>query len=190
MGDAPQAGLDAADDDRYTGERLARTLRIDDHRAVGPQSALTARRVGIIAADAPIARIAVDHRVHVAGGDAEEEVRLAEHAERVGALPVRLRDDADTEALRLKQAPDDRHAKARMVDVGVAGDDDDVAGIPAERVHLGAGHRLERRGPEPGGPVLAVTGDVAGGFHGGAIRPETRPGFTVNRDFPPLQHIP
>ena len=140
VGDTPQAGLDAADDDRYTGERLARTLRIDDHRAVGPQSALTARRVGIIAADAPIARIAVDHRVHVAGGDAEEEVRFAEHAERVGALPVRLRDDADPEALRLEQAPDDRHAEARMVDVGVAGDDDDVAGVPAERVHLGARH--------------------------------------------------
>jgi hypothetical protein len=32
--------------------------------------------------------------------------------------------------------------------------------------------------------VLTVTGDVAGGFHGGVIRPETRPWFTVNRDIP------
>jgi hypothetical protein len=36
-------------------------------------------------------------------------------------------------ALRFEQAADQRHAEARMVDIGVAGDQDDVAGIPAQR---------------------------------------------------------
>jgi hypothetical protein len=40
--DAPQAGLDAADDEGHVGERLAHPLRIDDHR-----------RSGRFAADAP-----------------------------------------------------------------------------------------------------------------------------------------
>jgi len=49
-----------------------------------------------------------------------------------------------------------------MIDVGVAGDQDDVAGIPAERVHLGARHRQEGRDAEAGGPVFAMeNSDVA-----------------------------
>jgi hypothetical protein len=41
-------------------------------------------------------------------------------------------------ALRLEHAPDDRHAEARVIDVGVARHQDDIAGVPAELVHLGA----------------------------------------------------
>ncbi len=52
---------------------------------------------------------------------------------RLGRLPVGLRDDADAEALRLEQPADDRHAEARMVDIGVAGHQHDVAAVPAER---------------------------------------------------------
>ena len=32
----------------------------------------------------------------------------------------------------------DRHGEAGMIDVGVAGDEDDVDGVPAALVHLGA----------------------------------------------------
>lgn len=49
-----------------------------------------------------------------------------------------LRDDPHPEALRLQQAPDYRHAKAGVIDVGVPGDDDNVAAIPSERIHFGA----------------------------------------------------
>jgi hypothetical protein len=51
--------------------------------------------------------------------------------ERFRRSPVRLGDDADPEPLRFQQAANDRHAEAGMIDVGIAGDDDDVAGIPA-----------------------------------------------------------
>jgi len=71
-------------------------------------------------------------------------------------IPVRLANDADAEALRFEQAPDQRHAEARVVDVGVAGDQDDVAGIPAQGVHFGARHGQEGRGAEARRPELAV----------------------------------
>ena len=58
--------------------------------------------------------------------------------------------------LRFEQPPHQRHAEARMVDVGVAGDDDDVAGIPAERLHLLARHGQERSDAEALCPELAV----------------------------------
>ena len=64
-------------------------------------------------------------------GDAEHDVRAAQRRERLGAAPVRLRDDADAKPLRLQQAADQRRAEAGVVDVGVAGDQDDVAAVPA-----------------------------------------------------------
>ena len=62
----------------------------------------------------------------------------------------------DAEALRLEHAADDRHAEARVIDVGVARHQDHVALVPAEQVHLFARHRQERRGRKPVRPILAV----------------------------------
>jgi hypothetical protein len=62
-------------------------------------------------------------------------------------LPVGLADDADAEALGFQQPADQRHAEAGMVDVGVAGDQDDIATVPAERVHLGGD--MGRKGATP-----------------------------------------
>src|SRR5665647_3470690 len=39
----------------------------------------------------------------------------------------------------------DPHAEARMIHVGIAGHDDDIALLPAERVHFGARGRQKRR---------------------------------------------
>ncbi len=102
--DASQARFDAADDDRHVVERFARALRIHDHAAIGSAARLAARRVRVVAADAPIGGVAIHHRVHVAGGDAEEQVRPAEPREVVGAAPVGLRDHADAKTLRFEQA--------------------------------------------------------------------------------------
>ncbi len=92
--DAPQRGLDAADDDRHVAERFARTLRVHDDRAIRALAAFAARRVRVVAAHAAVGGVAVHHRIHVPGGDAEEQVRAAERPERIGALPVGLGDDA------------------------------------------------------------------------------------------------
>jgi hypothetical protein len=79
-----------------------------------------------------------------------------------GRQPVGLADDADAKTLRFEQTPDQRHAEARVVDVGVAGDEDDVARIPAEFVHFGARHRQEGCRAEAAGPVFAVREEIAG----------------------------
>ncbi len=145
MRDPAQRRLDAAEHDRHVLERLAAALGINNGAAIRPRPALTARRIGIVVAQPAVRGVAVDHRIHVAAGDAEEHPRLAQHLERLGRLPVRLRDDADPEALGFQQPADDRHAEARMIDIGIARHQHDVAGIPAERRHLGAAHRQERR---------------------------------------------
>ncbi len=105
--------------------------------------------------------------IHVPGGDAEEQVRPAEGLERLGTVPVRLGNDADAESLRLQHPPDDRHAEAGVIDVSVAGDHDDVAAIPAQRVHFCFGHGQEGGRAEAAGPVAAVGRYVACGFHEG-----------------------
>ena len=161
--DAAQAGLDAADDHRHVAPGLLAALRVDQRRAVGPPVAGAAGRVGIVAADLAVGGVAVDHRIHVAGGDAEEQVRLAQRLEGLGRLPVGLRDDADAKALRLEHAADHGHAEAGVVHVGVAGDDDDVAAVPAERVHLLPAHGQEGRRAETLGPERAPAGDRLGG---------------------------
>ena len=100
---------------------------------------------------------------------------LPEPCEVVGRAPVRLRDDADAEALRFQHAADDRHAEARVIDVGVAGHDDDVAAVPAERVHLLPRHGQERGGPEAGRPVFAIGEQFAGGKHGARMMNQEPP---------------
>ena len=159
MRDAAQAAFNAAEDDRHILVGFAAALAVDDRRAVRSLATGIARRVRVVAADLAICRVAVDHRIHVARGDAEEQIRFAQRLERIGALPVRLRNDADPEALGLQHAADHRHAEAGMIDVGVAGHHDDVAAVPSELVHFRPAHRQERRRAEAARPVLAVAGD-------------------------------
>ncbi len=75
--DAAQRGLDAADDDGHVLESFARTLRVHHDAAIGALAAHAAGRVGVIAANPLVRGVAVHHRVHVARGDAEEQVRPA-----------------------------------------------------------------------------------------------------------------
>jgi hypothetical protein len=163
MRDAAQASFDAAQHDRHILEGFAAALAVDDGRAVRPLATRIARRVRIVRADLAVGGVAVDHRIHVAGGDAEEQVGPAQRLERLGALPVGLSDDAHAKALGLQHAADHRHAEARMIDVGVARHDDDVAAVPAQPIHLGAAHRQERRRAQASRPVLAVAGNRLGG---------------------------
>lgn len=55
-----------------------------------------------------------------------------------------------------------------VVDVRIARDQDDVAGIPAERLHLLPRHRQERGDAEALRPVLAIGEEFAGGGRHGA----------------------
>ena len=168
--DATQRRFDTTDDERGIGKRFTSTLCVNDDGTVRPFAALAVRRVRVVAAHATVRRVAVHHRVHVAGGDAEEQVRAAKLRERIGTAPVRLSKNANAETLGFQQAPHERHAEAGVVDVGIAGDQDDVAGIPAEQVHLRAGNGQEGGNAKAGSPELAVGEQPGGCWHGGGRR--------------------
>ena len=167
MGDAAQARLDAAKHDRHAGEGLAAALRIDDDGPVGPLPALAVGCVGVVVAQPLVGGVAVDHGVHVAARDAEVEGGLAERTEGLRGGPIGLREDAHAEALRLEEAGNECHAEAGVVDVGVARHQHHIAGLPAERPHLGrvGGEELHRR-------QLAIgrAGKERGGGDGAAVR--------------------
>ena len=186
VGDPAQRSLDRADHHGNLLERLAAALGIRHHGAIGPLAGFGIRRVGVVGANLAVAGVTIDHRIHVAGGHAEIEIRLAEPPEIGRRAPVRLADNADPEALRFQQPPDQRHAETGMVDIGVAGDQDHVAGIPAQLVHFGPRHRQEGRHAETVSPELFVAGQQVGwggkrcgsgrcggagnGGHGGIVR--------------------
>ena len=173
MGDAAQRGLDAADDDRRVGISFATALAVDDHCAVRALAACIIGRIGVIVAQAPIRGVAVDHRIHIAGGDAKEQRRSAQGAKRFGGGPVRLGENAHPKPLRFQQAADDRHAKTGVINIGIASDQDDIAAVPAKRIHLGARHRQEGRNTKARSPVFAIGKQRSGGLHEhpGGMRP-------------------
>src|SRR5471032_1344769 len=156
MSDAAQGSFDATEDNRHVFVGFFTALAVDQARAVRTFARHATGGVGVIGTDFLVGGIAVDHRVHVAGRDTEEQVRLTELHEVVFGLPVRLGNDPDAEALGLQQPADDRHTERRMVNVCITGDDDDVAGIPAELIHLLPAHGQEWRWPETFGPVLGI----------------------------------
>ena len=138
MGQTTQARLDAADDNGGVLERLADEVAVDRDGAVGAVTLLATRGIGVGVAAVLGHRIVVDHGVHVAGADEKAQAWLAKHRDAGGIGPVGLTDNAHFVAVRVEDAADDGHAKARVVHVGVAADVDKVALVPAARVHIGA----------------------------------------------------
>ena len=139
--DTPERRLDAADDDGDARERAAGEVRVDEGRAVRARGRPSAGRVLVDRARLLLGGELVQHRVEVARTDADEEARRS-HARDVGRrAPVRLRDDADLVAPPLEEARDEDRPEGRVVDVRVAGDDEDVEPYPAARFHLGACRR-------------------------------------------------
>ena len=165
VGDTPQAGLDTADHQGHVAIGLPQPLAVDDHCPVGAFVALVAGGVGIVVAPFAVGGVAVDHGVHIAGSDAEKQVGPAQHLEGLGAVPLGLGDDPHPEALGLQQATDHRHAETGVVHVGIAGDDNNVAAVPSQGVHLGPGHGQLGRGAKAFGPEFAV--GEQGCCHGG-----------------------
>ena len=140
VGDAPQAGLDAAEHDgRGLFAAAADQVRVGDHRPVWPPVVAAARGVVVgLAAQARGGAVG-DHGVDGAAGDAPEQARLAQAGEVRGRVRVRLGDDADAEALLDEHPADHRHAHEGRVDVSIAGDQDHVERVPAAGGHFSTG---------------------------------------------------
>ena len=165
MGDAPQRRLDTAEDHWHILVRLTAALAIGQAGPIRALAGLAAGGVGIIGADLAVGSVAVDHRVHVAGGDPEEQVRLAQLHEVVLAVPVRLADHADAKALGLQQPADDRHTEGWVIHIGVTGDDDDVTTVPTQLVHFRTTHRQKGCRSETFGPVAGMIEQRTGRRH-------------------------
>ena len=141
MSDTAQAGFDRAEDDIRLRPGFAAALGIDQQGTVRTPVRLGIRRVGIVRTDFPVSGVAIDHRIHVAGSHTEKQIGPPQHLEGLGRMPVRLGDDANAKTLGLQQPPDQGHAEARMIDVGVASHQNDIARIPAKAFHFRARHR-------------------------------------------------
>ena len=161
MGQAAQARLDAADDDGDVLKRLADEVAVDRDGTIGTAPLLATRGIGVGVAAVLGHRIVVDHGVHVAGADEKAQAWLAKHRDAGGVGPVGLTDNAHFVAVRVEDAADDGHTKARVVHVGVAADVDKVALVPAACIHVGAADGEEliaARSPGAGGRRLGMLG--------------------------------
>lgn len=137
MRETPQACLHSPDDDPDILERLPQFIGVDDGGAVGTMTALVIGGIHVRAADLFIRGVIVQHGIQVPGADAEEELWTTQGLERLDVLPIRLGNDADLEPVGLKVACDERDAEAGVVDVSVAGDEDDIQFGPAELFGFG-----------------------------------------------------
>ena len=136
-----QAGFDTTEDHRHIFPRFFATLRINQRGAIRALAGHVPRRVGIVMAQLTVSSVAVDHRIHIPGGDAEEQIRFTQAHKVVFIIPVRLGNNPHAEPLRFQHASADRHAKARVIDIGIAGNQNNVAAIPAKLIHLFTRHR-------------------------------------------------
>ena len=162
VGNTAQRPFNAAQHDGHILVGFAAALAVDDGGAVRALAGHITRGVGIVAANFAISRVTVDHRIHIARCHAPEQIGLAQGLERLGTGPVRLGNDAHTKALRLQHTADDGHAKAGMVHISIARDQNHVAAVPAELVHFRTAHGQKRRRAKAFGPVRFVAGQRLG----------------------------
>ena len=160
MREPAQRRLDAAGEDSHrAAEDAPDHVAVGDQRAVRPAAADAAGRV-VVLAPRPLQRgVIVDHRVHRAGRDGEEQPRLAEPRDVLDMVRPRPREDADAEPFRLEHPSEPRRREGGMVHVGVAGDDDHVEFVPAALLRFvrrhgqkGGQNRFRRHRESLGGP--------------------------------------
>ena len=86
-------------------------------------------------------RIVGNHRVDVAAVD-ENGIARPSHREEIRLrAEIRLGQDCDAEAGVLQHTGDDRRAERRMIQIRIAGHQQEVAVIPAARDHIFFGNR-------------------------------------------------
>lgn len=132
-----QARLDAADHRRQPLEGPLDRGGVGDGGPVGAGAGHPPRGIGVVVAHLLRRGVAIDHGVHRPGGDGGEQARPAHDLQCCRVTPVGLGEDADPVAFGLQQAGQERHAEGRVVDVGVAADEQHVELRPAARRHLG-----------------------------------------------------
>ncbi len=111
-------------------------VRVDDGSAVGAAVVQTARGVIIGTARFLEGSVIGDHGVDTAGGDPPKKARFAQAADIEVSFWVRLGDDAHLETGIQQDPADDGGSDEGAVDVGIAGDQDDIQAIPAKSFYF------------------------------------------------------
>ena len=142
MGKPPHGSLDAADDDRHIGIELLEDAAVGDGTVIGTRPCPTLGRISIVGTAAFGSRIMVDHRVHRTRRDRKIQPRATELLKIPKVpMPIRLRNDRYAIPRCLQHTPQDRRPERGVVDVRVAGEEDDVHFIPSAKVRFLLGSR-------------------------------------------------
>ncbi len=80
--------------------------------------------------------IQISDTIEAAWFEIKEQVWFAQNPKRIGRVPVRLRDNANPESLGLQQTTDQGHAEAGVINIGITRNNNNVAAIPAQLLHL------------------------------------------------------
>ena len=141
MGQPPQAGLNAADENGNILIGAADQVAVNDSGVIRPFSHDTARGKGIgfpaVAGDG----IVVHHGVHIAARNQKRQPGRSEYIDGFGILPVRLGDDAHAVAVMLQNPADNGVAKGGMIHIGIPNHIYKVALDPSPGFHFLPGHR-------------------------------------------------
>ena len=140
MAHAPQAALDAAKHKGQAGKSPARQIGVYQAGPVGARARLTARGVGVIMALFAKGRVVGQQGIQRSGTDASEQARSAHDQQVVGIFPARLGHNACAIAVVDQPAGQQHAAEGRVIHIGVAGDEEHVQTVPAERVHFCCAH--------------------------------------------------
>ena len=91
-------------------------------------------------------------------------------------MPIGLGNDAHSKTLSLQHSTNDSHAKARMIYISIARDQDDVTAVPTQLGHFGTAHGQKGGRAKARRPKLAIAvqglgvarekGDVNQSVHG------------------------
>ena len=133
VGEASEAGFDAANDDGHIGVEFFENACIDDGRIFGTEVMATVRGVSVFGTETFVGCVFVHHGVHGSRSNAKEEAWTTQFLEvSVISMPVRLWYNSHFQPFCLKNAADDSSRKRRMVNVCVAREEDNIEFIPSE----------------------------------------------------------
>ena len=139
MRHAPQTRLDPPYHNRHIGGQTLARPRINRQRSVGPRTCPPSWRIRIVMTTPLLRRVMVHHRVHIPRIYPPKQRR---HTQRqIIRVALGLRHYPNAKALGMQKTPDYPRRKRRMVDIRIAPNQDDVAHIPTQTIHLLTRHR-------------------------------------------------
>ena len=137
VGDAPQGGLDASQHHGHIGIELFENVGVDDARHFRSHVVTSIGAVSVFRTQATGSGVAIHHRVHISRRDAEEKAWAAEALEvAIVAVPRGLGHNANAKPFGFKQSSNDCCSKGRVVDIGIAGEKNDVGLCPTAKLHF------------------------------------------------------